>query len=114
MDEFAWSRTQAVLYNNLFYAGLAVIAIASFVTAKILTKWYVGVILLSHRMYNIYIYIYIYMHCVMTRLSERLVWMVAMFIISFGFFALLPMGDEYPAIIPEGWPLYSTALLLAQ
>lgn len=42
MDEFAWTRTEAVFYNNLFYAGLAVIAIFSFVTVKILTKWFAG------------------------------------------------------------------------
>lgn len=42
MDEFAWTRTQAVFYNNLFYAGLAVIAIISFLSVKILTKWLAG------------------------------------------------------------------------
>ena len=40
MDEFAWTRTQAVFYNNLCYAGLAVIAVISFMAAKILTKWW--------------------------------------------------------------------------
>lgn len=42
MDEFAWTRTQAVLYNNFFYAGLAVVAITSFVAVKFLTKWWVN------------------------------------------------------------------------
>jgi len=42
MDEFAWSKEQAVLYNNIFYAGLAVIAILSFVLVKIVTKWSVS------------------------------------------------------------------------
>lgn len=42
MDEFAWTRTQAVFYNNLFYAGLAVIAIISFVSVKLLSKWLAG------------------------------------------------------------------------
>lgn len=40
MDEFAWTRTEAVFYNSLFYGGLAVIAIISFVFAFILTKWF--------------------------------------------------------------------------
>jgi ceroid-lipofuscinosis MFS transporter 7 len=74
MDEFAWTRTQAVLYNSICYAGLAVIAIISFVAVKVLTKW----------------------------LSERLLWMVAMFIIAFGFFSLIPMGNKYPSVIPQG------------
>ena len=37
MDEFGWTRTQAVLYNSICYAGLAVIAILSFVAVKLLT-----------------------------------------------------------------------------
>lgn len=28
--------------------------------------------------------------------------MAAMFFIAFGFFALLPMGNEYPSVTPEG------------
>ena len=44
MDEFAWSKHQAVLYNNICYAGLAVIAIGSFVVVKIITKWSVEVL----------------------------------------------------------------------
>ena len=38
MDEFAWTREQAVLYNNAFYAGLSVISLSSFLSVKILTK----------------------------------------------------------------------------
>lgn len=37
--------------------------------------------------------------------------MIAMFIIAFGFFTLIPMGNEYPAVIPEGM-LYTTPSLL--
>ena len=36
------------------------------------------------------------------RFSERLLWMTAMFLIAFGFFILLPMGNDYPAVMPEG------------
>ena len=38
MDEFAWSRKQAVLYNNAFFAALAVVAIASFFAVKYISK----------------------------------------------------------------------------
>ena len=54
--------------------------------------------------------------CVWCRLSERLIWMGAMFIIAFGFFVLIPMGDEYPSITAEGQPetclLCQTVLLV--
>ena len=44
-----------------------------------------------------------YGHCyIIHRLSERLLWMVAMFIIAFGFFSLIPMGNKYPSVIPQG------------
>lgn len=38
MDEFAWSKKQAVLYNNAFFAGLAVIAVATFIVVKFISK----------------------------------------------------------------------------
>ena len=38
MDEFAWTKKQAVLYNNLFYVGLAFLAILTFVVVKFVTK----------------------------------------------------------------------------
>ncbi len=38
MDEFAWSNKQAVLYNNIFFAGLAVVAIATFVVVKLVSR----------------------------------------------------------------------------
>ncbi len=41
MDEFAWQKQQAILYNNAFFAGLAVIAIATFIGIKFITKRYV-------------------------------------------------------------------------
>jgi len=38
MDEFAWTKKQAVLYNDIFFVGLAVIAILTFLTVKFITK----------------------------------------------------------------------------
>ena len=38
MDEFAWSRKQAVFYNNAFFAALAVVAIASFIAVKFISR----------------------------------------------------------------------------
>ena len=38
MDEFAWTKKEAVLYNNIFYAGLAVLAIVTFLLVKFITK----------------------------------------------------------------------------
>lgn len=42
MDEFAWQKQEAILYNNAFFAGLAILAIVTFVTIKFVTKWCVG------------------------------------------------------------------------
>ncbi len=39
MDEFAWGKQQAILYNNGFFAGLAVLAIATYVMIRFITKW---------------------------------------------------------------------------
>lgn len=98
MDEFAWTRTQAVLYNSICYAGLAVIAIISFVAVKFLTIWYVK----KMYMYALSECLECFCKLCIHRLSERLVWMVAMFIIAFGFFTLIPMGNKYPSLMPEG------------
>lgn len=68
MDEFAWSKQEAILYNNAFFAGLAVLAIITFVGIKIITKW----------------------------VDERVALMCALFLMAFSFFILLPMGDEPP------------------
>ena len=38
MDEFAWTKKQAVLYNNLFYVGLAFLAVLTFIVVKFVTK----------------------------------------------------------------------------
>lgn len=38
MDEFAWTKKQAVLYNNMFYAGLAALAIVTFMLVKLISK----------------------------------------------------------------------------
>ncbi len=34
--------------------------------------------------------------------DERIVFMMGMFIIAFGFFAVLPMSNEYPDVIMKG------------
>ncbi len=38
------------------------------------------------------------------RVDERIVFMVALFLISFGFFAILPMSNSYPDIVMKGEP----------
>jgi hypothetical protein len=38
MDEFAWTKKQAVLYVSLFFAGLSVITITTLILVKIITK----------------------------------------------------------------------------
>ena len=34
MDEFAWTKKEAVLYNNFFYVGMALLAILTFIVVK--------------------------------------------------------------------------------
>lgn len=70
MDEFAWSRKQAVFYNNAFFAALAVVAIASFIAVKFISR----------------------------RVDERVLFMVALFLVALAFFVLIPMGNELPKI----------------
>ena len=38
MDEFAWTKKQAVLYNNIFYVGLSVISILAYILVKFIAK----------------------------------------------------------------------------
>ena len=38
MDEFAWTKKEAILYNNLFYVGLAFLAVFTFIAVKFITK----------------------------------------------------------------------------
>ena len=38
MDEFAWTKKEVVLYNNLFYVGLAFLAVFTFIAVKFITK----------------------------------------------------------------------------
>ena len=38
MDEFAWNKQETVLYNNIFYVGLAILAILTFIVVKIVSK----------------------------------------------------------------------------
>lgn len=38
MDEFAWTKKQALVYNNICFAVLAVIAITTFIAIKFITK----------------------------------------------------------------------------
>ena len=38
MDEFAWTQSEAVLYNNLFFAGLSVLTIITVFSVKYITK----------------------------------------------------------------------------
>ena len=39
MDEFAWTKTKAILYNNILFGGLAVLAIVTFIALKFVTKF---------------------------------------------------------------------------
>ena len=38
MDEFAWTKKKAVLYNNILFGILAILAIVTFVLVKFVTK----------------------------------------------------------------------------
>ena len=39
MDEFAWNREQAVLYNNIIFGFLAILAIVSYIVIGVIVKW---------------------------------------------------------------------------
>lgn len=70
MDEFAWTKTKAILYNNILFGGLAVLAIVTFIALKFVTKF----------------------------IDERTVLMVGLILSAIGFFAMIPMGNEPPNI----------------
>ena len=38
MDEFAWTKKQAVLYNNIIWFGLAIISILTYIVIKLIAK----------------------------------------------------------------------------
>lgn len=70
MDEFAWTKKQALVYNNICFAVLAVIAITTFIAIKFITK----------------------------KVDERVVFMLGMFLMAFGNYILIPMGNEHPSV----------------
>ena len=38
MDEFAWTKKQAVLYNNVLCLGLSIISILTYIVVKFIAK----------------------------------------------------------------------------
>ena len=38
MDEFAWTKKQAVLYNNVILLGLSIISILTYIVVKFIAK----------------------------------------------------------------------------
>ena len=45
MDEFAWTKKQGVLYNNIMFGALALLAIVAFISLKFVTKWLVRIVI---------------------------------------------------------------------
>ena len=38
MDEFAWTKKQTVLYNNIFFSALSVLTIITLISVNYITK----------------------------------------------------------------------------
>eukprot|EP00731_Ephydatia_muelleri_P031426 Em0022g940a len=76
LDEFAWSKNHAVLYNNIMFAAMAVISVATFIGIKIGS---------SKKLFD-----------------ERVLFMIGLFIIALSFFVLIPMGNEPLSVTPSG------------
>ncbi|XP_067849650.1 major facilitator superfamily domain-containing protein 8 isoform X2 [Heptranchias perlo] len=70
MDMFAWTGKQAVLYNGILLVGVGVESIVVFMATKILSR----------------------------RFEDRLMLLGGFVVIFFGFFTLLPWGNQYPQI----------------
>lgn len=105
MDEFAWTKKQAVLYVNLFFAGLSFLTISTLFAVKYITrKWaiivqWLGVWGGGGLNFDLVIGIsgigvtsFFFFH----RVDERVVLMIGMFLLAFAFFALIPMGTDPP------------------
>ncbi|XP_078067244.1 major facilitator superfamily domain-containing protein 8 isoform X2 [Mustelus asterias] len=70
MDMYAWTGKQAVLYNGILLVGVGIESIIVFMTTKLLSK----------------------------RFEDRLLLLGGFVVLFFGFFVLLPWGDQYPQI----------------
>ncbi|TTA26187.1 Major facilitator superfamily domain-containing protein 8 [Bagarius yarrelli] len=70
MDMFAWTRTQAVLYNGIILAAIGFESIIVFLVVKVIS----------------------------VRFGDRPVLLGGLVIIFIGFFILLPWGNQYPKI----------------
>ncbi|KAM9426201.1 major facilitator superfamily domain-containing protein 8 isoform 1-T3 [Pholidichthys leucotaenia] len=70
MDMFAWTRTQAVLYNGIILCCIGFESILVFLAVKVAAK----------------------------RFGDRPVYLAGLIIILCGFFILLPWGNHYPII----------------
>lgn len=75
LDEFAWSKNHAVLYNNIMFTAMAVISVVTFISIKIGN---------SKKLFD-----------------ERVLFMVGLFIIALSFFVLIPMGSEPLSVTPS-------------
>uniref|UniRef100_A0A4X2KLM8 Major facilitator superfamily domain containing 8 n=1 Tax=Vombatus ursinus TaxID=29139 RepID=A0A4X2KLM8_VOMUR len=70
MDMYAWTREQAVLYNGIILAALGVEAVIVFMGIRVLSK----------------------------KVGERVLLLGGLIIVLFGFFILLPWGNQFPKI----------------
>ncbi|XP_075056048.1 major facilitator superfamily domain-containing protein 8 [Mixophyes fleayi] len=70
MDMFAWTRSQAVLYNGIILAAIGFESVIVFIAVKILSK----------------------------KTGERILLLGGLATIWVGFFILLPWGNQYPKI----------------
>lgn len=70
MDMFAWTRTEAVLYNGIILAAIGFQSIFVFLVVKVVSA----------------------------RVGDRPLMLVGLILIFAGFFVLLPWGNQYPKI----------------
>lgn len=80
LDEFAWSKNNAVLYNNIMFAVMAIISVSTFIGIKIGN---------SKKLFD-----------------ERVLFMCGLIVISFSFFVLIPMGSDPLRVTPSGIDAY--------
>jgi ceroid-lipofuscinosis MFS transporter 7 len=70
MDEFAWSKQQGQLYNNILFGVVSIISATVFISTRFIVR------------------------CV----DERTALVCGMLLLSISVFILIPMGDDYPPV----------------
>ena len=88
MDQFAWTRQQAVLNNSIIGGVNAVLMIFYYITIAYISKWYTGNVHTPWACSSVFL----------SRVEYRIMIMIGLFMLEVAFLLYIPMSDKYPKL----------------